>query len=98
MHTNHYNIKVLLRTFLGSIEESPVFGSITDLDDLSSGQELHDEARGDDGRNSELHQSTTIRGQDDTNPVEGIRRVGAHDAKKGDLAANKENEERDRRP
>ena len=45
-------------TFLGTIEEGSVLWSITNLDDLSTCEQLHDEARCHDGRDTQFHQRT----------------------------------------
>ena len=45
-------------TFLCSVEERSVLWSVANLNDLCSGQELHDQARRHDGRNTQLHQRT----------------------------------------
>ena len=92
-----YVVRTVL-TFLCSVEECPVLGGVTDLDDLGAGQQLHDEAGSDDGRDAQLHEGASVGGQDDTDPVEGIGRVGAHDAEEGDLAAHQEDEQGDGRP
>ncbi|GMT25660.1 hypothetical protein PFISCL1PPCAC_16957 [Pristionchus fissidentatus] len=65
---------------LGSVEEGAVLGGVSDLDDLGSGEELHDQTRGDDGRDTELHQGSPVGGHDDAQPVERIGRVGRHDS------------------
>jgi hypothetical protein len=80
---------------LGAVEEGSVLGCVTDLNDLHASQELHDETRSDDGRDTEFHECTTIGGENDTNPVEGIGRVRGHDTEEGNLTADKENEEGD---
>lgn len=81
-----------------SVKQSSVLGRISDLNDLGTRQELHDETGGDDGRDTQLHEGSPVGGQDDTDPVEGIRGVGGHDAEEGDLAAHQEDEEGDGRP
>ena len=81
-----------------SVKKCSVLWSISDLDDLGTGEQLHDEARGDDRGDAELHEGSSVRGEDDSDPVEGIGRVGAHDAEERDLTADEEDEERDRRP
>lgn len=43
-------------TFLSSIEEGSVLGSVSNLNDFSTSQELHDKAWGDDGWDAQLHQ------------------------------------------
>ena len=52
---------------------------------LISIDHLHDESRSDDGRDAELHESSSVGGQDDSDPVEGVSRVRAHDAEQRDL-------------
>ena len=46
---------------LGAVEEIPVgLHAVVDVDDLGAGQELHDEPRGDDGGNAELHAGAAV--------------------------------------
>lgn len=45
-------------TFLSSVEEGSVFGSVSHLNDLGTSQQLHDKAWGDNGWDTQLHQST----------------------------------------
>ena len=85
-------------TFLCSVKECPVRGGIPHIEQLGSGQELHDEARGDNGGDAQLHEGSPVGSQDDSDPVEGISRVGGHDAKEWDLAAHQEDEEGDGGP
>ena len=59
-------------TFLSTVEESSVLGCVTNFNNLGTGQQLHDEARCDDGRDTQLHEGTSVGSEDDTNPVEGI--------------------------
>lgn len=59
-------------TFLGAVEKRTVLGRIADLNDLSTSQQLHNETRSNDGRDSQLHQRSSVGGQNDTYPVEGI--------------------------
>lgn len=70
---------------MGSVEEGSVLWSVADLDDLGTGQQLHDQSRSDNGRDTELHEGTAVGGQDDTDPVEGISRVRRHDAEQRNL-------------
>lgn len=42
-------------TLLGSIEKGSVFWGITNFNYFGASQELHDEAGGDNGRNTEFH-------------------------------------------
>ena len=62
-------------TFLRSVKKCSVLGRVADFDDFGAGEELHDHAGSDDGRNSQLHQSSSIRSQDDSHPIKRIRRV-----------------------
>ncbi len=58
---------------LGSLEESLVLlGSLINVDDFGSRKQLHDETRGNNRADTELHEGTLVRGEDDTHPVEGI--------------------------
>ena len=70
---------------MSSVEESPVLGSVSDLNDLCACEQLHDQTGSDDGRDAELHQGAAIGGQDDADPVERIGRVRAHDSEQGNL-------------
>ena len=85
--------------FLCTTEESPVLlERKVDLNQVRAGEELDDHARGDDGGNAKLHESTTVGGENDTHPVERVCRIRRHDTVKGDLGANKEDEESDGGP
>ena len=66
---------------LSAIEQSAVFGGIADFDDFGASQELHDQTWGDYGRNTELHECASVRGENDTYPIEGIGWVGGHNSK-----------------
>lgn len=83
---------------LSTVEQCTILWRVTDLDDLNSSQQLHNETRRDDGRDTEFHQCTTVRRENDTNPVEGISGVRGHDTEEWDLAAHQEDEEGDRSP
>ena len=63
------------KELLGAVKESPVLRGVAHLDQLSAGQQLHDQPGGDDWRDAEFHQGSSVRGQDHTDPVEGVRRV-----------------------
>lgn len=55
------------RTLLSSVEEFLLFlVALVELNDFSASEELHDEAGSDDGGDAELHESTTVGGEDDT--------------------------------
>ena len=63
-------------TFLCTTEQSPVLlERKVDLNQVRAGEELDDHARGDDGRDSELHKRPTVRGEDYTHPIERVSRV-----------------------
>ena len=63
------------KELLGAVKESPVLRSVAHLDQLGTCQQLHDQPRGDDGRDAEFHQGSSVRGEDDTDPVERISGV-----------------------
>merc|ERR1719323_1635359 len=63
------------KQFLGPVEQGSIFGRVSDLNQLGSGQELHDEARGHDGGDTQLHQGSSVRGQDNSDPVKWICRI-----------------------
>ena len=79
-HSDHHS-----KQLLGSVEEGAVLGSVSNLNEFCSSQELHDQARGDDGGDTQLHESSSVGGEDDSDPVEWIRRVRTHNAKQGNL-------------
>jgi hypothetical protein len=60
---------------------------------MCAGEELENHARSDDRRDTEFHQSSTVRGHHHTQPVERIRAVGRDDAVQGHLAHDEEDEE-----
>lgn len=49
---------VLVLTFLGSVEEGTVLRGVTYFNDFGTGQKLHDETGCNNGRDSQLHQSS----------------------------------------
>ena len=63
------------KELLGAIEESPVLGSVSHLNQLGAGKQLHDKSGGDDGGDAELHEGSSVRSKDNSDPVEGVRRV-----------------------
>ena len=87
------------KELLGALEEHAVLlEAVVDLDDLGARQELHDHAGRDDRRDAQLHQRAAVGGEDDAHPVERVGRLGGLDAVERDLAADEEDEQRDRRP
>mmetsp|Transcript_30829 Transcript_30829/g.66633 ORF Transcript_30829/g.66633 Transcript_30829/m.66633 type:complete len:351 (+) Transcript_30829:714-1766(+) len=84
---------------LGSGEQrSVLLHVVVYFDDTTSRQQLHDQPGSDDGGDTKFHEGTTVGGEDDTHPVEGIGRLGGLDTIDGDLTADKENEECNSRP
>lgn len=69
-----------------------------DVDHVGTGEELEDHARGDDGGDAQLHERTTVTGNDHAQPVQRVRVVGGDDAVQGHLAHDEEDEEREGRP
>lgn len=61
------------RTLLSSTEKSPVLleGEV-DVDQASSLKKLDDHARRDDGRDTEFHEGTPVRRENDTHPIQRI--------------------------
>jgi len=60
-------------TFLSALEQLAIFlVGLINGDDVGTGKQLHDETSGDDRGDTELHQGTTVGGQDDTHPIERI--------------------------
>jgi hypothetical protein len=68
-----YEVKWLVRahTFSSTREQTAV-----DIDEICICQKLHNHAGGNDGAYSQFHESASIGGQDDTHPIEWVRRVG----------------------
>jgi len=59
---------------------------------------LHDHRRGDDGRDTQLHQGALVGGEDDAEPVKRIGAFLSVGAVEGDLAADQVDEQRDSCP
>ena len=79
---------------LGTTKEGAVLlEAKVDLDQVGTGEELHDHSRGDDGRDAEFHEGTTIGGKDDTHPIKRIGAVTGDDTVKGNLGRDEENGE-----
>ena len=66
-HSDHH-----AKELLSSIEESSVLGGVSHLNELGTGQQLHDQTGGDDGGDTQLHEGFPVGGEDDTDTVEGI--------------------------
>ena len=68
-------------TFLSTRKQSTIFlQTEIDFDEVGTGKELHDHARRNDRRDTKLHKCTTVGCENDTHPVEWVRRVRGHDA------------------
>ncbi|KAF7455843.1 transport protein SEC61 subunit alpha [Cryptosporidium felis] len=67
------------------------------LSSLKQGS-LHHHARSYNGRNSKLHQSSSVRGQNDSNPVKGVRTLATQNSIERNLAANQKDEQRNQGP
>jgi hypothetical protein len=81
-------------TFLGSIKEGfIVFAVLVDVNDLGTSEELHDHTSGNDGRYTEFHESSSIRSENYTHPVEWVGASGFGDTVERHLAANEVDEE-----
>ena len=57
-----------------------------------------DQAGRDDRGDTELHEGTAVRGEDDSHPVERVGGIRRHDTVEGHLRADEEDEEGDCRP
>lgn len=64
-----------LRTLLGGAEQGAVLleGKV-DLDEPGALEELDDHAGSDDGSDTEFHERSSVRGEDDTHPVQRVWR------------------------
>lgn len=76
-------------TFLGSgVELFVLFDVLIDLDQLGSCQQLHDHGGGDHRGDTELHQSTSIGGENDTHPIKWVATDGFVDTVERNLGAD----------
>ena len=86
-------------TFLSTGKEGTVFlEGVVNFNDVRACEELHDHGGSDDGSDSELHEGASVRGENDSHPVQRVSGIRGHDAVQGNLGADQENEERDSRP
>lgn len=99
-HQLRYNTIVQTElTLLGTAKQGPIIlQAKVDVNKLSSSEELHDHAGSDDRGDTELHQGTSVRRQDRSEPVKWIGRVGRHDTVERDLGADEEDEKGCGRP
>ena len=87
------------KELLGTAKEGAVLlETEVDLDEVGAGEELHDHSRGDDGRDTELHEGSSVGGEDDTHPVERIGAVARDDTVERDLGRDQEDSEDDGGP
>jgi hypothetical protein len=74
---------------LSTIEQGTIFFiALINVDDLSTSQKLHNHTTGNDGGDTEFHKSTSVRGKDNSHPVERIATNDFIDTVKGHLAAD----------
>lgn len=86
-------------TFLGTTEKcSVLLETEINVNEVCASEELHYHSRSDNWRNSELHERAAIRGDDDAQPVQRVRRVGGHDSIERNLGAHQEDQKRHGRP
>ena len=79
------------KELLGSSKESAIFlDVVVYFNDTRAGKQLHDKTRRNNRTNAQFHESTSVGGENDTHPVERIRRLGRLDAVNGNLATDKE--------
>ena len=78
-------------TFLCSTEKCPILlQAEINIYEVCASEELHDHSGSNDRGNTELHKSTAIGSDDDTQPIQRVRRVRRHDPVKRDLGAHQE--------
>ena len=80
------------------VGDSPLLRRVANFNQLGTSQQLHDQTGRNNWGDTQLHQGTAVGGENDTNPVERIRRFRAHNAEKRDLATDEEDEQCNRRP
>lgn len=72
--------RIVTLTLLSSTKEGPVLLEVeVDVDEVGSSEELHDHTRCDNRGDTQLHEGSPVGSENDTHPVEGIRRVRGHD-------------------
>lgn len=87
------------RTLLGGVVDGLFFlVTLINGEETRSREELHDETRGDDGGDTELHEGTTVGRHDDARPVPRIVFGARTDAVKGHLRAHQEDKQSDGGP
>jgi len=80
--------------FLSGIDQLFVFlVFLIDLDYLGADQQLHDHSGSDNGTNSQLHQSPSVGGHDDSGPVHGVVSGHVTNSVERNLRTDQENEE-----
>lgn len=82
----------------GLVQLAVRFEVEVDVDEVGAREELENHARGDDGRDTQLHQRSPVTRHHHAQPVERVRRVGGHDAVQRHLAHDQEDEQREARP
>lgn len=71
----------VLRTLLSTtVQRAVLTQAKVYLDEVGARKQLNNHTRRHDGRNTEFHERTTVRRQNDTHPEERIRAITRHDA------------------
>jgi hypothetical protein len=82
------------RTLLGSIEELTILlDTLVNFQDSGTRQNLHDHSGGDNGGDTELHEGSPVRGEDDTEPVKRISILRRENSKERNLTEHQENKQ-----
>lgn len=77
-----------------AVEQSTVFlGTLVNFDDLGTSEELHDHTTGNNGGDTEFHESTSVGCKDNTHPVERITSNSLGNTVKGHLTADQVDKE-----
>ena len=79
---------------LGALEQrSVLFQALVHVDDLGTGQQLHHHARGNYGRDTQLHERASITGHYHPHPVQRVRVARSRNPVQRNLAAHQKDEE-----
>mmetsp|Transcript_50744 Transcript_50744/g.100971 ORF Transcript_50744/g.100971 Transcript_50744/m.100971 type:complete len:584 (-) Transcript_50744:49-1800(-) len=79
-------------------EGTVLLEALVDIDDLGTREELHHQTRCDDRRDAKLHERASVGSEQHSHPIEGVGTLVCLAAIDWDLAAHKEDEQRDRSP
>lgn len=84
---------------MSSVEKRTILlDALVNVEKSGSGKKLHDHGGGDDGRDTQLHQRSTIGREDDSHPIERISPAGSMHTVDRDLTADKVDEQNDTSP